>query len=157
MPIAVNFLITASTKPRFIVAAQNVCTSPVNCNDEVKKAQSATKTRQPTIFSKILDRSIPADIIYEDDLCLAFRDVNPQAPIHFLVIPQKPLTGIDDADDNDQQLLGHLLLVAKKVAEKEKLSKGYRIVINNGPDGSQSVYHLHLHVMGGRQMGWPPG
>ncbi|CAG2191677.1 14 kDa zinc-binding protein,Uncharacterized HIT-like protein Synpcc7942_1390,Purine nucleoside phosphoramidase,Uncharacterized HIT-like protein aq_141,Uncharacterized HIT-like protein slr1234,Histidine triad nucleotide-binding protein 1,Adenylylsulfatase HINT1,Histidine triad nucleotide-binding protein 2, mitochondrial [Mytilus edulis] len=158
IPVAIKYLLTASTTSRLLVAgSQNVCTSPVSCNDEVKKAQAATKSREPTIFSKIIDKSIPADIIYEDNECLAFRDVSPQAPVHFLVIPRKPLTGIDDAVDTDEKLLGHLLLVAKKVAEQEKLEKGYRIVINNGPDGSQSVYHLHLHIMGGRQMEWPPG
>ena len=158
IPVALKYLLTVSTTSRIsLVTAQNLHTCSVNCNDEVKRAQSAIKTREPTIFSKIIDKSIPADIIYEDDMCLAFRDVNPQAPVHFLVIPKKILTGIDDAVDTDVQLLGHLLLIAKKVAEKEKLSNGYRIVINNGPDGSQSVYHLHLHVMGGRQMEWPPG
>ncbi|VDH98662.1 histidine triad (HIT) family protein [Mytilus galloprovincialis] len=158
IPVAIKYLLTASTTSRLLVAGlQNVCTSPVSSNDEVKKAKAATKSREPTIFSKIIDKSIPANIIYEDNECLAFRDVSPQAPIHFLVIPRKPLTGIDDAVDTDEKLLGHLLLVAKKVAEQEKLEKGYRIVINNGPDGSQSVYHLHLHIMGGRQMEWPPG
>ncbi|XP_052088464.1 uncharacterized HIT-like protein Synpcc7942_1390 [Mytilus californianus] len=158
IPVAIKYLLTASTTSRLLVAgSQNLFTSPVSCNDEVKKAQAATKSREPTIFSKILDKSIPADILYEDTECIAFRDVSPQAPVHFLVIPRKPLTGIDDATDTDEKLLGHLLLVAKKVAEQEKLDNGYRIVINNGPDGSQSVYHLHLHIMGGRQMEWPPG
>ncbi|KAK7107065.1 uncharacterized HIT-like protein Synpcc7942_1390 [Littorina saxatilis] len=128
------------------------------CTDEVSKAKAASKSAgQPTIFSKILDKSIPADIIYEDSQCIAFRDVTPQAPVHFLVIPRKPIPGISDVTQEDEELLGHLLFVASQVAKDEKLEKGYRVVINNGPDGSQSVYHLHVHVMGGRQMTWPPG
>uniref|UniRef100_A0A6B0UXR6 Putative zinc-binding protein of the histidine triad hit family n=1 Tax=Ixodes ricinus TaxID=34613 RepID=A0A6B0UXR6_IXORI len=127
-------------------------------DQELKKAQSAPAfDGKPTIFSKILDKSIPADIIYEDDKCLAFRDVNPQAKVHFLVIPRKHIPMLDHAGPEDTELLGHLLLVSKKVAAQEKLQDGYRLVINNGKDGCQSVYHLHVHVIGGRQMGWPPG
>jgi len=126
-------------------------------SDEVEKAKAARPAPGPTIFDKIIDKSIPADIIFEDAQCLAFRDVNPQAPVHFLVIPKKRITSLEDADDADQQLLGHLMLVAKKTAAQEKLENGYRLVVNNGPDGAQSVFHLHLHVMGGRQMSWPPG
>ncbi|XP_076445289.1 putative HIT-like protein Synpcc7942_1390 [Babylonia areolata] len=133
------------------------CSQPLH-SDEVSKAKAAAgKSAKPTIFSMILDKSIPADIIYEDDKCVAFRDVSPQAPVHFLVIPRKPIPGLSDAKEEDQSLLGHLLMVAKQVAECEGLKNGYRLVINNGPDGAQSVYHLHLHVMGGRQMAWPPG
>lgn len=138
-----------------LVLSQSYCDAAGS--DEVSKAKQAKKTAEPTIFSKIIDKSIPADIIYEDDQCLAFNDVSPQAPVHFLVIPKKPIAQISDAEQGDQMLLGHLLLVAKQVAEKRNLENGYRIVINNGPDGSQSVYHLHIHVLGGRQMGWPPG
>uniref|UniRef100_G3MNS1 HIT domain-containing protein n=1 Tax=Amblyomma maculatum TaxID=34609 RepID=G3MNS1_AMBMU len=127
-------------------------------SDEVFKAQNATASdTKPTIFSKILDGSLPADIIYKDDKCIAFRDVNPQAPVHFLVIPRKPIPMLDSATDADAELLGHLMLTAKKVAAQEKLKDGYRLVINNGKQGCQSVYHLHLHVLGGRQLGWPPG
>jgi len=129
-------------------------------SDEVTRSQKAAKEKaftKPTIFSKIIDKSLPAKILHEDEKCLAFQDVQPQAPIHFLVIPKKPLPGISFATDEDKELLGHLMFVAKTVADKQNLTNGYRIVINNGPDGSQSVYHLHLHVMGGRQMGWPPG
>jgi histidine triad (HIT) family protein len=110
-----------------------------------------------TIFSKIIDRQIPADIVYEDDLCLAFRDVAPQAPVHILLIPKKPIAMIADANLDDQALLGHLLLTAAKVAQQEKLANGYRLVINNGVDGGQTVYHLHLHILGGRSLTWPPG
>jgi histidine triad (HIT) family protein len=110
-----------------------------------------------TIFSKIIQREIPADIVYEDDLSLAFRDINPQAPVHILVIPKQPIPRIADAVADDQTLLGHLLLVAAKIAKDEGLDKGFRLVINNGEDGGQAVYHLHVHILGGRAMLWPPG
>jgi histidine triad (HIT) family protein len=110
-----------------------------------------------TIFSKIINREIKADIVYEDELALAFRDVAPQAPTHILVIPKKPIPQISLAEDSDRELLGHLLLIAKKVAEQAGLQNGYRIVINDGKDGGQTVYHLHLHILGDRQMKWPPG
>ncbi|MBO3459987.1 histidine triad nucleotide-binding protein [Aetokthonos hydrillicola Thurmond2011] len=111
-----------------------------------------------TIFSKIIRREIPANIVYEDDLALAFKDINPQAPVHILVIPKKPIVNIAEAEPDDCNLLGHLLLVAKQVAEEAGLqTDGYRIVINNGSDGGQTVFHLHLHILGGRQMAWPPG
>lgn len=110
-----------------------------------------------TVFSRIIRREIPADIVYEDDLCLAFRDINPQAPVHILIIPKKPIPQISLAEPEDQQLLGHLLLSAKRIAESEGLSNGYRLVINNGVDGGQTVYHLHLHLLGGRAFQWPPG
>lgn len=111
-----------------------------------------------TIFSKIIRREIPADIVYEDDLCLAFRDVNPQAPVHILVIPKQAIAKLADAESKDHALMGHLLLTVKRVAEKEGLAdNGYRIVINNGPAAGQTVDHLHLHILGGRPMKWPPG
>ncbi|BDA75156.1 histidine triad protein [Rivularia sp. IAM M-261] len=114
-------------------------------------------TNQDTIFGKIIRREIPADIVYEDDLALAFRDVNPQAPVHILVIPKKPIPKLSDAESDDTELLGHLLQTVKKVAENEKLTKGYRVVINTGNDGGQTVFHMHLHILGGRPLGWPPG
>lgn len=110
-----------------------------------------------TIFGKIIRREIPADIVYEDDLALAFRDISPQAPVHVLLIPKKPIPKLADATPEDQALLGHLLLTAKKVADQLSLEKGYRVVINTGDDGGQTVYHLHLHILGGRFMKWPPG
>jgi histidine triad (HIT) family protein len=110
-----------------------------------------------TIFSKIIRKEIPADIVYEDNLAIAFRDVNPQAPVHILVIPKQPIARLSDAESQDHALMGHLLLTAKRVAEQVGLTNGYRIVINTGPDGGQTVYHLHLHILGGRQMHWPPG
>ncbi|XP_063770271.1 adenosine 5'-monophosphoramidase HINT2 [Pseudophryne corroboree] len=134
------------------------CASDGIHSDEVERArQAATLRKSPTIFSKIIDRSLPADIIYEDDKCLAFRDVAPQAPVHFLVIPKTPITRISQVTAGDTELLGHLLVTASRLAQEEGLSDGYRIVINDGQQGAQSVYHLHLHVIGGRQMKWPPG
>ncbi|MEB3179256.1 MAG: histidine triad nucleotide-binding protein [Nostocaceae cyanobacterium] len=112
---------------------------------------------QDTIFSKIIRREIPADIVYEDDLALAFRDINPQAPVHILVIPKQPIAKLSDAESQDHKLMGHLLLTVKRVAEQQGLTNGYRVVINTGEDGGQTVYHLHLHILGGRQMTWPPG
>jgi len=109
-----------------------------------------------TLFSKIIQRQIPADIIYEDDDALAFRDINPQAPVHFLVIPKKPIAKLSDAEADDQALLGHLLLVANKVAAQEGLSD-FRLNVNNGAGASQTVFHLHIHVLGGRPFSWPPG
>lgn len=110
-----------------------------------------------TIFSKIIRREIPADIVYEDDLAIAFRDINAQAPVHILVIPKKPIPKLADAQPEDQALLGHLLLVVQRIAAQEGLTQGYRTVINTGEDGGQTVYHLHLHILGGRFMAWPPG
>lgn len=114
-------------------------------------------TNQETIFSKVIRREIPANIVYEDDLALAFKDVNPQAPVHILVIPKKPIAKLADAQPQDAALLGHLLLTAKRVAQEAGLENGYRVVINTDADGGQTVYHLHLHILGGRHMAWPPG
>ncbi|MGK7884530.1 MAG: histidine triad nucleotide-binding protein [Crocosphaera sp.] len=110
-----------------------------------------------TIFSKIILREIPANIVYEDDLCLAFTDVNPQAPTHILVIPKKPIPKLEEAQEEDHSLLGHLLMKVKQVAQQAGLNNGYRVVINNGDDGGQTVDHLHLHILGGRSLSWPPG
>ncbi len=110
-----------------------------------------------TIFGKIIRKEIPADIVYEDDLALAFKDVNPQAPTHVLIIPKQPIPQLSLATADDQALLGHLLLTVKKIAEQLNLAKGYRVVINNGEDGGQTVYHLHIHLLGDRSMQWPPG
>jgi histidine triad (HIT) family protein len=110
-----------------------------------------------TLFSKIIRREIPADIVYEDDLAIAFRDVYPQAPVHILVIPKKPIVKLADANPEDQALLGHLLLTVQRVAAQEGLTNGYRTVINTGKDGGQTVYHLHIHLLGGRALAWPPG
>ncbi len=110
-----------------------------------------------TIFSKIIKREIPAKIAYEDDLALAFHDVNPQAPVHILVIPKQPIPMLSQAAAADQLLLGHLLLVAAKITKDLGLENGYRLVINNGSGAGQTVFHLHLHILGGRSLQWPPG
>jgi histidine triad (HIT) family protein len=110
-----------------------------------------------TIFKRIIDKEVPAKIIYEDDLCLAFHDVNPQAPTHVLVIPKKEIVSLAQASAEDQGLLGHLQLVVAKLAQQLNLSGGYRVVANCGSDGGQSVDHLHFHLLGGRQLKWPPG
>ena len=110
-----------------------------------------------SLFQKIADKEIPAKIIFEDESCVAFHDIAPQAPVHFLVIPRKLIPRVAEATAADEALIGHLLLVAKKVARDLKLEKGFRIVINNGPDGGETVPHLHVHVLGGRHLNWPPG
>lgn len=112
---------------------------------------------EKTIFQRIADREIPARLVHEDDHCVAFHDVNPQAPIHVLVVPRRPIPSLADVSDEDAALVGHLLCVARKVAEQLGLANGFRTVINAGPDGGQSVDHLHVHVLGGRTLGWPPG
>ncbi|GIM09291.1 hypothetical protein Vretimale_13201 [Volvox reticuliferus] len=124
-----------------------------------KAAAHLADTEPPTIFDKIVAKEIPANVIYEDDEALAFRDISPQAPVHFLVIPKNRsgLTRLSKATPEHKALLGHLLYVAQLVAMKENLGDGFRVVVNDGPNGCQSVYHLHLHVMGGRQLTWPPG
>lgn len=109
------------------------------------------------IFLKIIDKTIPAKIAYEDDQCLAFHDIKPQAPVHVLVIPKKEIRTLDDAGAEDQALLGHLTLVAVKLAKELGLGEGYRLVVNCNADGGQVVPHLHLHLLGGRHMTWPPG
>lgn len=111
-----------------------------------------------TLFEKIIAREIPADIVFEDEQCLAFRDISPQAPIHILIIPKKPIARIGAAQADDQSLLGHLLLTAADIARRENIaSTGYRLVINNGPHGGETVPHLHIHLLGGRHLTWPPG
>ncbi len=110
-----------------------------------------------SIFEKIIQREIPAKIVFEDDDVLAFHDVNPQAPVHVLIVPKRVIARLADAKDSDEALLGKLLLAARKVAEKLGLTSGYRVVINNGPDAGESVPHLHVHVLGKRALAWPPG
>jgi histidine triad (HIT) family protein len=112
---------------------------------------------EKTLFQKIADREIPATLIYEDDRCVAFRDIHPQAPTHILIVPRQPIPSLDDLTVDDGPLVGHLLVVAKQVALQEGLSNGYRMVVNCGADGQQTVPHLHLHLLGGRPMHWPPG
>ena len=110
-----------------------------------------------SIFDRIIKREIPADIVYEDDQCLAFRDINPQAPVHILVIPLKNIPTINDLDEADEQTVGHLYTVAAKIAKEEGIAEdGYRTVMNCNDHGGQSVYHIHLHLIGGKPLGWPP-
>lgn len=155
---------------------------PMYCNfsDEAAKAQQVQAEQalsQPTIFDKIISKEIPATIIYEDERCLAFRDISPQAPVHFLVIPKIRIARLEDSKETDEgvcdllnhqinlhhvmdsfslQLMGHLMHVSGVLGKKEA-PNGFRVVVNNGVEGCQSVYHLHLHVLGGRQLTWPPG
>lgn len=111
-----------------------------------------------TLFEKIRDREIPADIVYENELCLAFRDIAPKAPVHILIVPRKPIVRIGLAEPVDQPILGSLLLAASEIARTEGISEtGYRLVINNGRDAGEAVPHLHVHLLGGRTLGWPPG
>jgi histidine triad (HIT) family protein len=111
-----------------------------------------------TLFEKIVNREVPAQIIHEDDRCVAIRDINPQAPIHVLVIPKKAIPRLGEATDADETLLGHLLLAAAEVAKREGIAEnGYRVIVNQGWHAGESVPHLHVHVLGGRQMKWPPG
>jgi histidine triad (HIT) family protein len=110
-----------------------------------------------TIFQRIINREIPAKIVHEDDLCLAFHDVSPQAPLHVLLIPKKPIPSLDQLADEDQPLLGHLWRLVPKLAAELGVTNGYRVVVNCGPDGGQSVDHLHFHIFAGREMTWPPG
>jgi histidine triad (HIT) family protein len=114
-------------------------------------------TQTMTIFKRIIDKSIPADIVYEDELSLAFRDIHPQAPVHIIIIPRKEIPSLAESVDGDEALLGHLFVVARKIAEQLQLTNGYRTVMNCGRDGGQTVGHIHLHLLGGRAFGWPPG
>ena len=111
-----------------------------------------------TIFKKIIDKEIPADIVYEDDICLAFKDIDPKAPTHILIIPKKEIPSMAEVSEDDKEILGHLMLTASKVAKDIGVSEsGYRLVANTNNEGGQEVYHLHIHLLGGRQMTWPPG
>jgi len=112
---------------------------------------------EKTLFKKIIDREIPAKIVYEDDLCLAFEDIRPQAPTHLLVIPKKEIPSVDGIAEEDEVLVGHLFLVIRKLAAERGLTSGYRVVTNCGPDSGQEVPHLHFHLLGGRRLTWPPG
>ena len=115
-------------------------------------------SQEKTIFKKIIDGEIPAEIIYQDDLCLAFHDVSPQAPVHVLLIPKKEVINVADLKEDDRELAGHLLMTAGKVARELGVDQdGYRVVANCGANGGQSVDHLHLHILAGRQLNWPPG
>ena len=110
-----------------------------------------------TIFQKIIDKELPADIVYEDDSCLAFKDINPVAPIHILIIPKKRIEKISDSNTEDKELLGHLFLVAGNIARDLGVEDAFRLVVNNGAGAQQTVFHLHIHLIAGREFNWPPG
>ena len=112
---------------------------------------------EKTLFTRIIEREIPAQIIYEDEHCIAFNDINPQAPFHALVVPRKPLPKVGDASVDDAQLLGHLLLAAGTVVRNAGFGHAFRLAVNSGADAGQTVFHLHVHVLAGRAFGWPPG
>lgn len=145
-----------SARPHIAVNASHTSHVPTRmmADDSKRSLPTPTDLAAPTIFDKILAKEIKADVVYEDDLSLAFRDVNPQAPTHILVIPKRRIAMLSLANEDDKSLLGHLMLTAAKVADIEGLAAGWRLVVNNGPDGLQSVYHLHLHVIGGRPLTW---
>ncbi|XP_022748742.1 14 kDa zinc-binding protein isoform X1 [Durio zibethinus] len=153
-PSFINFL-TANHSRRYLCRASAT-------DDEEAAAKAAAiiaDSGAPTIFDKIIAKEIPSTIVYEDDKVLAFKDIDPQAPVHVLVIPKfrDGLTQLGEAEPRHGEILGQLLYAARIVAQKEGILDGFRVVINNGPTACQSVYHLHLHVLGGRQMKWPPG
>jgi histidine triad (HIT) family protein len=110
-----------------------------------------------SIFTKIKNKEIPGNVIYEDDKCFALEDINPQAPVHILIIPHKEITKVSDSATEDIELLGHLLYISKTIAQKYELEDNYRLIINNGAKAGQSVFHIHIHLMGGRSLEWPPG
>ena len=110
-----------------------------------------------TLFTRIINRQIPADIVYEDAHCIAIRDINPQAPVHLLLIPKKPIDRLSNAEAEDQALLGHLMLAVGKITRELKIENAFRLAVNNGADAGQSVFHLHLHILAGRELAWPPG
>ena len=110
-----------------------------------------------TIFQKIIDKELPADIVYEDESCLAFKDINPVAPIHILIIPKKRIEKISDSNTEDKELLGHLFLVAGNIARDVSIEDAFRLVVNNGAGAQQTVFHLHVHLIAGREFNWPPG
>ncbi len=110
-----------------------------------------------TLFQRIIDREVPAKIEHEDERCIVIHDIRPQAPVHLLIIPKKPIPRLSEAAHADEPVLGHLLLVAGEIARKLKLENGFRLVVNSGSDAGESVPHVHVHLLAGRQMGWPPG
>ncbi|XP_010554736.1 PREDICTED: 14 kDa zinc-binding protein-like [Tarenaya hassleriana] len=124
-----------------------------------KEAALAATPSDFTIFDKIINKEIPSTVVYEDDKVFAFRDIQPQAPVHIVIIPivKDGLSGLSKAEERHIDILGRLLYTAKLIAKQEGLDDGFRIVINDGPKGCQSVYHIHVHLLGGRQMNWPPG
>ncbi|KAG8078257.1 hypothetical protein GUJ93_ZPchr0007g3847 [Zizania palustris] len=143
---------------RLVVLASHFSTSS-HLGSEKEAALAADPSDGPTIFDKILWKEIPSQVVYEDEKTLAFRDISPQAPVHIIIIPKVKdgLSRLAKAEERHFKVMGHLLYAAKIIAKQEKLDDGFRIIINDGPNGCQSVYHLHIHLLGGRQMNWPPG
>ena len=126
--------------------------------DTCETRNRSRECNMSSIFTKIINREIPAVIVYEDDLCISFRDIDPKAPQHILIVPKKEIKSLADVAEEDAPLLGHLLLKASEIAKEQGISdSGYRIVVNTNKEGGQEVSHLHLHILGGRQMTWPPG
>ncbi|XP_050367261.1 14 kDa zinc-binding protein [Argentina anserina] len=162
-----TFVTVKASKPNIkallcpLQSQRSLCCVRATSNEETaaKVAAANADSGTPTIFDKIIAKEIPSSIVYEDDKVLAFRDINPQAPVHVVIIPKirDGLTELGKAESRHVEILGQLMYAAKIVADKEGILHGFRVVINNGPDGCQSVYHLHLHLLGGRQMKWPPG
>lgn len=148
----------ASTRMLTLAAARAPLGRRVLCSEVSRAAAAAGDAGKPTIFDKIISKEIPADVVYEDEVCLAFRDVAPQAPTHMLLIPKvrAGLTGISKAVPANAAVLGHMMVQAGRLGA-EHCPSGFRLVVNDGPQGAQSVYHLHVHLLGGKQMGWPPG
>ncbi|KAL4598980.1 hypothetical protein ACB098_11G067400 [Castanea mollissima] len=144
---------------RIGVLNSHLSSNPNPMASEKEAALAAVPSDSPTIFDKIISKEIPSKVVYEDDEVLAFRDISPQAPTHILIIPKVKdgLSGLSKAEERHCEILGRLLYTAKLVAKQEGLDDGFRIVINDGPSGCQSVYHIHVHLLGGRQMNWPPG
>lgn len=131
--------------------------APSDFGGHASRFENPSAMTEKTVFKKIIDRELPADIVYEDDRCLAFRDIHPAAPTHVLVIPKQEIPSVDDLQEEHAALVGHLVLVACRLARELKLEGGYRLVTNCGADAGQSVDHLHFHLLGGRAMSWPPG
>ncbi|CAL9024663.1 unnamed protein product [Prunus brigantina] len=152
---------TSDKGSRLAVISSHLVTPqiPMAAASEKEAALAAVPSDSPTIFDKIINKEIPSKVVFEDDKVLAFRDINPQAPTHILIIPKvrDGLTGLCKAEERHTEILGQLLYTAKLIAKQEGLDDGFRIVINDGPNGCQSVYHLHVHLLGGRQLNWPPG
>jgi histidine triad (HIT) family protein len=125
---------------------------------ELKESQVRHEGDAMTLFTKIINREIPANIVYEDDQCLAFRDINPQAPVHILVIPKREIPTMNEAKPGDEALIGHLMTAAAKIAKSEGIAEsGYRLVVNTNAGAGQTVFHIHVHLIGGRPLQWPPG
>lgn len=155
-PISSNFRVGLNRPSSQLVRQMS---NEVDAAAAAASSDPAINPAAPTFFDKLIAKEIPADIIYEDDQCMAFRDIAPQGPKHFLVIPKNKdgLNKISNMREDQKALVGHMMYVASQTAKAEGLADGYRIVINDGKEGAQSVYHLHIHVIGGRQMNWPPG